>query len=78
MAARHRDGQRIVGFWHLASFVALHHFGRFRRIADIVRDGREMARSRMTHQRHSYSKISVVDEVASELDIFGSSIIFES
>jgi uncharacterized protein YjiS (DUF1127 family) len=35
-------------FWHFASFVVLRHFGRFRRIADIVRDWREMAQSRMT------------------------------
>jgi hypothetical protein len=37
-----------VGSWHFASFAALQHFGGTRRIADIVRDWREMARSRLT------------------------------
>src|SRR5450830_582598 len=41
-----------VHTWHFASFTALHHFGRFRRIADIGRNWREMAWSLMTHKRH--------------------------
>jgi hypothetical protein len=35
--------QADLRFWHLASFVVPHHFSRFRRIADIVRDWREVA-----------------------------------